>query len=131
MNRLRIADCRLQIAELTKPLCVTSAENSAQLCGEYTLAVRRIAVVLSLLLSLSAFLIAQTTPPARKKNPPPAPTVEVALAEAAKLEAIITTELGVIRMELFPDKAPKHVLAFIKNIRAVQSIGWLSRELQK
>ncbi len=99
-------------------LCGNSAENSARLCGECTLAVEHIAIVLSLFLSLSVFSIAQTTPPARKKNPPPAPSAEVALAEAAKLEAVITTDLGVVRMEFFPDKAPKHVLAFIKNIRA-------------
>src|SRR5262249_36701737 len=46
-------------------------------------------------------------------EPPP-----VSLEEAAKLEAVITTDLGVIRFEFFPAKAPKHVQAFVKNARA-------------
>lgn len=37
--------------------------------------------------------------------------------EAARLEAVITTDLGVIRFEFFPDKAPKHVQQFIKLAR--------------
>jgi peptidyl-prolyl cis-trans isomerase B (cyclophilin B) len=41
------------------------------------------------------------------------PTVE----EAARLEAVITTDLGTIRFEFFPEKAPKHVLQFIKLAR--------------
>jgi cyclophilin family peptidyl-prolyl cis-trans isomerase len=64
--------------------------------------------------------LAQTNPPARKKNAPrpgdePPP---VSLEEAERLEAVITTELGVIRFEFFPGKAPKHVQAFVKNARA-------------
>ncbi len=62
---------------------------------------------------------AQTIPPARKKNAPP-PAAEappVSLEEAAKLEAVVTTDLGVIRFEFLPTKAPKHVQAFIKNAR--------------
>ena len=35
-------------------------------------------------------------------------------AEAAQLEAVITTEMGVIRFEFLPDKAPRHVQQFIK-----------------
>jgi cyclophilin family peptidyl-prolyl cis-trans isomerase len=77
---------------------------------------------------ISAFLMfllvgpafAQTVPPARKKNAPP-PAAEappVSLEEAAKLEAVVTTDLGVIRFEFLPTKAPKHVQAFIKNARA-------------
>ncbi|HYL97340.1 MAG TPA: peptidylprolyl isomerase [Blastocatellia bacterium] len=37
--------------------------------------------------------------------------------DAAKLEAIITTDSGVIRVEFFADKAPKHVEQFIKLAR--------------
>ncbi len=62
---------------------------------------------------------AQTIPPARKKNAPP-PAAEappVSLEEAAKLEAVVTTDLGVIRFEFLPTKAPKHVQAFVKNAR--------------
>ena len=55
--------------------------------------------------------------PPRKKNAP-APGTEVSLEEASKLEAVITTDLGVIRFEFLPDKAPKHVQAFVKNARA-------------
>jgi cyclophilin family peptidyl-prolyl cis-trans isomerase len=38
--------------------------------------------------------------------------------EAAQLEAVITTDLGVIRFEFLPNKAPKHVQQFIKLARA-------------
>ena len=36
---------------------------------------------------------------------------------ASQLEAVITTDLGVIRAEFFPDKAPKHVEQFLKLAR--------------
>ncbi|HEX8184108.1 MAG TPA: peptidylprolyl isomerase [Blastocatellia bacterium] len=42
----------------------------------------------------------------------------VTVQEAANLEAVITTDLGVIRMEFFPGKAPRHVQQFIKRARA-------------
>ena len=58
---------------------------------------------------------AQQAPP-RKKNAPP-PDALVTAEEAAKLEAVITTELGAIRFEFYPDKALKHVQLFIKNAR--------------
>ncbi|HVG19160.1 MAG TPA: peptidylprolyl isomerase [Blastocatellia bacterium] len=45
-------------------------------------------------------------------------TAAAAPQEAANLEAVITTDLGVIRFEFFPDKAPKHVQQFIKRARA-------------
>src|SRR6266478_479328 len=38
--------------------------------------------------------------------------------EAAQLEAVITTDLGVIRFEFFPNKALKHTQQFIKLARA-------------
>ena len=38
--------------------------------------------------------------------------------EASKVEAVITTDLGVIRFEFRPDKAPRHVQQFIKLARA-------------
>jgi cyclophilin family peptidyl-prolyl cis-trans isomerase len=91
MKRLRIADCGLRIA-----ICV-------------------------LLLNCVAMLAwAQAIPPARKKNAPKpeAEAPPVSLEEAAKLDAVITTELGVIRFEFFPTKAPKHVQTFIKHARA-------------
>jgi cyclophilin family peptidyl-prolyl cis-trans isomerase len=71
----------------------------------------------SLLCLLAVAGLAQSP---RKKNAP-LPGAEpppVSLEEAASLEAVITTDLGVIRFEFFPDKAPKHVQAFVKNARA-------------
>ncbi|MBI1760390.1 MAG: peptidylprolyl isomerase [Acidobacteria bacterium] len=90
MKRLRIADCGLRIG------------------------------LLSFCLLFCCDVLAQTIPPARKKNAPKpeAEAPPVSLEEAAKLDAVITTELGVIRFEFFPTKAPKHVQAFIKNARA-------------
>ena len=37
-----------------------------------------------------------------------------ALAQAEALDAVIKTEMGVIRFEFFPQKAPKHVVHFIE-----------------
>ncbi len=65
-------------------------------------------------LSLSHSVVAQ---PARKKNAPP-PDPPVTAEAAAKLEAVITTDLGEIRMEFFPEIAPNHAIAFIKRARA-------------
>jgi cyclophilin family peptidyl-prolyl cis-trans isomerase len=71
-------------------------------------------------LSLCLLAVAGVAQPPRKKNAPPpgAEPPPVSLEEAANLEAVITTDLGVIRFEFFPDKAPKHVQAFVKNARA-------------
>lgn len=41
----------------------------------------------------------------------------VTVEEAARLEAVITTDLGVIRFEFHADKAPRHVQQFIKRAR--------------
>ncbi len=63
--------------------------------------------------------LALAQPPRKKNAPPPgAEPPPVSLEEAARLEAVITTDLGLIRIEFLPDKAPKHVQAFIKNARA-------------
>jgi len=70
----------------------------------------RFCLFLCALLSLGSMVLGQT---ARKKNLP----APVSLEEAATLEAVITTDLGVIRFEFMPDKAPKHVQAFIENAR--------------
>jgi cyclophilin family peptidyl-prolyl cis-trans isomerase len=45
------------------------------------------------------------------------PASEISAEEAAKLEAVITTEAGAIRFEFFMDKAPRHVQNFIKLAR--------------
>ncbi|MBO0799195.1 MAG: peptidylprolyl isomerase [Blastocatellia bacterium] len=75
---------------------------------------REISLCLVLILLLGVLSFAQQP---RKKNAPP-PDSAVSLEEAARLEAVITTDLGAIRFEFFPDKAPKHVQAFIRNARA-------------
>jgi cyclophilin family peptidyl-prolyl cis-trans isomerase len=67
-----------------------------------------------MLLSISSF----AQPPRKKNAPQPGSEPPVSLEEATKLEAIITTDLGAIRFEFLPDKAPKHVQAFVKNARA-------------
>ena len=71
----------------------------------------------SLILIFCVVLLAQTQTPPRKKNAP-APDAPVSAEEAKQLEAVITTDLGVIRFEFFPDKAPKHVEQFIKLARS-------------
>jgi cyclophilin family peptidyl-prolyl cis-trans isomerase len=68
---------------------------------------------------LCLLAVAGLAQPPRKKNAPlPGAEPPVSLEEAASLEAVITTDLGVIRFEFFPDKATKHVQAFVKNARA-------------
>jgi cyclophilin family peptidyl-prolyl cis-trans isomerase len=81
---------------------------------------REISHLISLCVVLSVFLGASSfaQPPRKKNAPRPDSDPPVSLEEAAKLEAVITTDLGVIRFEFLPDKAPKHVQAFVKNARA-------------
>lgn len=54
----------------------------------------------------------------KKDAQPPQPEAAVSPAEAAQLEAVITTDLGVIRFEFFADKAPKHAVEFIRLARS-------------
>lgn len=73
-------------------------------------------LVITLLALTTSALLAQ---PARKKNaPPPGAEPAVTVEEAAGLEAVIVTDLGEIRFEFFPDKAPQHVIQFIKHARS-------------
>jgi cyclophilin family peptidyl-prolyl cis-trans isomerase len=46
------------------------------------------------------------------------PEAIITAAEAAQLEAVVTTDVGVIRFEFLPGKAPKHVVQFIKLARS-------------
>lgn len=46
------------------------------------------------------------------------PDAAVSAEEAAQLEAVITTDLGVIRFEFFPNKALKHSQQFVRLARA-------------
>ena len=55
---------------------------------------------------------------AQKKKSQTAEAAPVTVEEAAKLEAVITTDMGVIRFEFFPDKALRHTQQFIKLARA-------------
>src|SRR5262245_50273270 len=66
-----------------------------------------------LILLLNALCIGQ-----QKKRDTQPPQAEVTLEEAAQLEVVVTTEMGVIRFEFFPNKAPKHVQQFIKQARS-------------
>src|SRR5215470_8048170 len=73
-----------------------------------------LAVIALIALCVPEQSIAQQKKSAQSNNSASAVTPE----EAAQLEAVIKTDLGVIRFEFFPDKAPKHVQVFIKNARA-------------
>ncbi len=80
---------------------------------------RLIQVLLFATLLITSITVSSAQPPRKKNAPPPgAEPPPVSLEEAARLEAVITTDLGVIRFEFFPDQAPKHVRAFVKNARA-------------
>ena len=54
----------------------------------------------------------------KKKDAQPPAEAAITAEQAAQLEAVITTDLGVIRFDFFFDKAPKHVQQFIKLARA-------------
>ena len=74
-----------------------------------------IALVLALFVLFAASAIAQQ----KKRDAQSAQTEAIiTVEEAAQLEAVITTDLGVIRFEFLPNKALKHVQQFIKQARA-------------
>jgi cyclophilin family peptidyl-prolyl cis-trans isomerase len=54
----------------------------------------------------------------RDTQPVKAEEAAVTVEEAAKLEAVVTTDLGSFRFEFYPGKAPKHVQQFIKLARS-------------
>ncbi len=83
-------------------------------CMRFQISNCRFEIVLLLLAILAFGVNAQ---PARKKNAPPAEP-PVTPEAAAKLEAVIKTELGEMRMEFLPEFAPQHVVAFIQRARA-------------
>lgn len=58
-----------------------------------------------------------TTAQQKKRDAQPA-QAEATVEEAAQLEAVVTTDLGVIRFEFVPGKAIKHTQQFIKLARA-------------
>lgn len=74
---------------------------------------------LAILMIIAALLSQPSFAQQKKKDTQPADTAAVVTPqEAANLEAVITTDLGVIRFEFLPDKAPRHVQQFIKRARA-------------
>ncbi|MCI0491180.1 MAG: peptidylprolyl isomerase [Blastocatellia bacterium] len=77
---------------------------------------RRIAIIN--LIVLASFALVAVGLAQQKKRDVQAPAATAfSPEEAAHLEAVITTDLGVIRFKFFPDKAPKHVEQFIKRAR--------------
>ena len=54
----------------------------------------------------------------KKDAQPPAPAPAITAEQASQFEAVITTDLGVIRFEFQFDKAPKHVQQFVRLARA-------------
>lgn len=74
-----------------------------------------IALVLALFVLLAASAIAQQ----KKRDAQSAQSEAIVTAEeAAQLEAVVTTGLGVIRFEFFPNKALKHSQQFVRLARA-------------
>src|SRR5215211_5345859 len=75
--------------------------------------------VFAIQVAVALLLAHQSFAQQKKRDTLPADTAAlVSVQEAANLEAVITTDLGVIRFEFLPDKAPRHVQQFIKRARA-------------
>ncbi len=80
------------------------------------LARSRVAILFALALTIAA---PQLTTAQQKKRDLQKNTGATSAAEdVTRLEAVVTTDLGVIRFEFFPDKAPRLVEHFIKQARA-------------
>lgn len=75
----------------------------------------RVAMALAVVFLLTPLLPAQQKK--RETQGAKAAEVPVTVEEAAKLEAVVETELGTFRFEFFADKAPKHVQNFVKLAR--------------
>jgi cyclophilin family peptidyl-prolyl cis-trans isomerase len=79
---------------------------------------RRTASRKLILALIIAALVTMTAPPNQAQEKKRAAQAKseamVTPAEAANLEAVITTEMGVIRFEFLTDKAPRHAQQFIK-----------------
>jgi cyclophilin family peptidyl-prolyl cis-trans isomerase len=79
---------------------------------------RKTLLTLGLIFFLLASGMSQRSNAHQKKKSQTAEAAPVTVEEAAGLEAVITTDLGVIRFEFFPDKALRHTQQFIKLARA-------------
>ncbi|HJQ68404.1 MAG TPA: peptidylprolyl isomerase [Blastocatellia bacterium] len=75
---------------------------------------RNVILIIWLVASLLTPCLAQQ----KKKATQAAEAAPVTAEEAARLEAVVTTELGVIRFEFFPAQALHHTKQFIKYARA-------------
>lgn len=72
-------------------------------------------LLLLILLGVSTAVIGQQK---KRDTQTSAPEVALSAEEAGQLEAVITTDQGVIRFEFFPTKALKHTQQFVKLARA-------------
>jgi cyclophilin family peptidyl-prolyl cis-trans isomerase len=70
------------------------------------------------ILLICLFLLWPGASSAQQKKRDAQPETPVTAEEAAQLEAVIATDLGVMRFEFFPNKAPRHSQQFIKLARA-------------
>ncbi|MEW6213065.1 MAG: peptidylprolyl isomerase [Acidobacteriota bacterium] len=66
-----------------------------------------------LIIALAAVSVADR----QKKKKAAAPEAPLSVEEMSALEAVITTDLGAIRFEFFPEKAPNHCRHFIRLAR--------------
>jgi cyclophilin family peptidyl-prolyl cis-trans isomerase len=66
---------------------------------------------------LVVFLLTPCMAHQKKKAAQAADAAPVTAEEAAGLEAVITTDLGVIRFEFFPEKALRHTQQFVRHAR--------------
>ena len=72
-------------------------------------------LLFAFLASLAMAVIGQQK---KRETQAPPPEAVVSAEEAAQLDAVITTDQGIIRFEFFPTKAIKHTQQFIKLARA-------------
>src|SRR5215471_2144589 len=75
---------------------------------------KRISLRLLCLVLALTLLSSQLISLAQQKKRETQAEATVTPEEAAQLEAVVTTELGVIRFEFLPNKAPRHAQQFIK-----------------
>ena len=80
---------------------------------------RRVVAAIACLILLAFACLRASAAQQKKKDAQPAPDAAALTAEqASQLEAVIATDLGVIRFEFYFDKAPKHVQQFVKLARS-------------
>jgi cyclophilin family peptidyl-prolyl cis-trans isomerase len=81
--------------------------------------IQRYPSVIALVLALSVLFVVTAIAQQKKRDAQSTqPEAIVTPEEAAQLEAVITTDLGAIRFEFFPNKALRHTQQFIRLARA-------------